>query len=103
MLVLTTETAINDPIKYDPLSPKNIWALGKLNLINIKITTLMQNKIKLRLFVSDIKLIKDNIMNIINECMPNNPLKPSIRLDPFIINKKHKQIKINEKISICNK
>ena len=25
--------------------------------------------------------------------MPSNPLKPSIKLDPFIINKKHKSVK----------
>ena len=90
-------------MRYAPPSPKNIWAFGKLNLIKTKITTLIQNKIKLRSFAPDVKLINNNIINIINECIPNNPLKPSIRLDPFIINKKHKQIKNNEKISICNK
>jgi len=31
--------------------------------------------------------------------MLNKPLKPSIRLEPLIINKKHKQINISEKIS----
>ena len=35
--------------------------------------------------------------------MLNKPLKPSIRLEPLIINKKHKLINISEKISISNK
>ena len=33
--------------------------------------------------------------------MLNKPLNPSIRLEPLIINKKHKQINIKAKISIA--
>ena len=35
--------------------------------------------------------------------MPSKPLYPSIKLAPLIINKKHKQTKNNEKISILIK
>ena len=42
-------------------------------------------------------------MKIIKVWIPNKPLKPSIRLEPFITNKKHKQTKNNEKISIANR
>ena len=35
--------------------------------------------------------------------MPSSPLNPSIRFAPLIINKKHKQIKNNAKMSISNK
>ena len=37
-LVFITETAISTPIRYAPLSPKKIWAFGKLNLRKIKIS-----------------------------------------------------------------
>ena len=47
-----------------------------------------------------IKLIKNNVVRIIIEWMLNSPLKPSIKLEPFIINKKHKETKNNAKISI---
>ena len=39
----------------------------------------------------------NKFINIINECNPNRPLYPSIKLAPLIINKKHKQTKNNEK------
>tara|TARA_B100000686_G_C16458192_1_gene795695 strand:- start:71 stop:247 length:177 start_codon:yes stop_codon:yes gene_type:complete len=45
----------------------------------------------------------NNITNIINAWMPNRPLKPSMKLDPLIINKKHIQIKINENMSISKR
>ena len=35
--------------------------------------------------------------------MPNNPLKPSNKLAPLIINKKHKETKNNAKISISSR
>ena len=35
--------------------------------------------------------------------MPNKPLNPSIRFDPLIINKKHKQTKNSAKISISRR
>ena len=40
LLVFITEIAINIPIIYAPLSPKNIWAFGKLNLRKIKVIRL---------------------------------------------------------------
>tara|TARA_B100000676_G_C17508580_1_gene546747 strand:- start:14 stop:223 length:210 start_codon:yes stop_codon:yes gene_type:complete len=67
ILVITVETAIRLPIKYAPLSPKKNLAFGKLNKINTKIIELIQNKIKLRLFISAIRLIEDNINKIIKE------------------------------------
>ena len=33
---------------------------------------------------------------MIKECIDNRPLKPSIKLEPLIINKKHKEIKIRQ-------
>ena len=45
ILVFITEMAINVPIRQAPLSPKNIWAFGKLNLRKIKVNKLKQNKI----------------------------------------------------------
>ena len=36
LLVFITEMPINIPIKYAPLSPKKIWAFGKLKLRKIK-------------------------------------------------------------------
>ena len=49
------------------------------------------------------KVVKDKIPKIIKECILSKPLKPSIKLDPLIINKKHKQTKNNAKISILIK
>ena len=45
MLVFTTETEINAPIKYAPPSPKNICAVGKLNNRKIEINNMEQNNI----------------------------------------------------------
>ena len=45
----------------------------------------------------------ENSWKIIKECKPNRPLNPSIRFDPLIINKKHKDIKIRAKTSICKR
>ena len=44
-VVFITDTAIKTPIRYDPLSPKNICALGKLNFIKIKINIKKNDKI----------------------------------------------------------
>ena len=43
-------------------------------------------------------MIKNKFTRIINEWSPKSPLYPSIKLAPLITNKKHKQIKIKEKI-----
>ena len=55
------------------------------------------------IYVDGLSAIKNNISNIIKECILSSPLNPSIRLDPFIMNKKHKHIKNNEKISISKR
>ena len=67
LLVFITETAIRAPIKYAPLSPKNICAFGKLNLRKIKFTKIIQNKRCVRLVSLKYKLIKNKVMKIINE------------------------------------
>ena len=41
ILVLITDTAIKAPIKQAPLSPKNIWALGKLKMRKVKMIKLI--------------------------------------------------------------
>ena len=43
MLVLTAETAINIPKKYEPLSPRKSLALGKLYIKNTIIVKITQN------------------------------------------------------------
>ena len=44
LFVLIMFKATNEPNKYEPLSPKNILAFGKLNLIKIKIIKHTLNK-----------------------------------------------------------
>ncbi len=83
-------------------SYKKVKLLFKLNLINTKISKLMQSKIKLISLFSFIKFIIVKVTKIIKEWIPSKPLKPSIRLEPLIINKKHKQININEKKILIN-
>ena len=43
-------------------------------------------------------LMQVKIILIIIKFIDNNPLKPSIKLAPFITNKKHKSTNIEEKI-----
>ena len=95
--------ATKDPNKYAPLSPKNIFAFGKLNLRKINVKKERQNKRKAMLSFPLTKFIKNKTVNIIKEWMPNKPLNPSIKLDPLIINKKHKQMKNNAKTSISKR
>ncbi len=65
ILVFTTETARRDPIRQAPLSPKNIWALGKLNLRKINIAKIIKNiKYKISLFPL-IKFIANRMLKII--------------------------------------
>tara|TARA_B110000196_G_C20704891_1_gene456969 strand:- start:25 stop:234 length:210 start_codon:yes stop_codon:yes gene_type:complete len=52
LLVMMEFNATKDPIKYDPLSPKKIFALGKLNKRN------------------DIKIINCAIKNVENSLYP---------------------------------
>tara|TARA_Y100000591_G_scaffold64811_1_gene53426 strand:- start:106 stop:330 length:225 start_codon:yes stop_codon:yes gene_type:complete len=70
-----------------------IFADGKLNNKKTKriiIWAVISIEIEYR---SLSKLIYNNIEFIIINCSANKPLKPSIKLQPFIINKKHKTIK----------
>ena len=102
ILVFIIATAINAPRRYAPLSPKKILALGKLNIKKVNIAKIVKNK-KYEWATSPLcVLIINKTVIIINEWILNNQLKPSIRFDPFIINKKHKLIKIIEKISIVS-
>ena len=89
--------ATRDPNKYDPLSPKNILALGKLNRrkeIKIIIWAVKKNE---NSNLSLLRFIKSKTELIIIKLIVKRPLKPSIKLAPFIMNKKHKSTKIVEK------
>ncbi len=98
LLVIIVFKAIKDPNKYDPLSPRNIFAFGKLkrrNEIKIMICAVKKNEnSKWLLF----KFINNNTELINIKLIANRPLKPSIKFAPFTINKKHKSIKKVEKI-----
>ena len=102
ILVLIIDTAIKIPTKYAPPSPKKILALGKLNSkkeIKIIICPVKKKEnSKWLLF----KLTNNKIEFIIIRLIAKRPLNPSIKLAPFIINKKHRSIKIFEKIIFSN-
>ena len=96
LLVIIVFIDINVPNKYDPLSPKNILALGKLKRRNV-IKTIIWAVIKkdtswwlLLIFINN------KIELIIIKLIVNNPLKPSTKFAPLIINKKHKRVKNDE-------
>ena len=100
MLVLITDIAIKAPKKYEPPSPRKRVALGKLYIRKI-ITIRIPHNIKRAKSLFPLKwLIKNKFVKMIKVCIPNNPLYPSIKLLPFIINRKHKQTKNNEKSKI---
>ena len=97
LFVIIVLRAIKDPIKYAPLSPKKIFAWGKLNnkkdnKITICEMSIIENS-KLELF----KFIYVSIIFIIKRFKASNPLKPSIKLAPFITNKKHNRTNADEK------
>ena len=97
LLVIIVFSAIKAPIKYAPLSPRKIFAWGKLNnkkdnKITICEISKMENS-KLELF----KLIYVSIIFIIKRFKASNPLKPSIKLAPFITNRKHSRTNTDEK------
>ena len=97
LLVIIVLRAIKAPIKYAPLSPRKIFAWGKLNnKKDNKITICEISKIensKLELF----KFIYVSIIFIIKRFKASNPLKPSIKLVPLITNKKHNRTNTDEK------
>ena len=102
LLVIIMFKEIIDPNKYEPLSPRNIFAFGKLKRRNeIKIITCPVRKnenSKWLLF----KFINNKTELIIIKLIVKRPLKPSIKFAPLTINKKHKSIKIVEKILLSN-
>ena len=102
LFVKITFKATKDPNKYEPLSPKNIFALGKLkskNEIKIIIWPVKKNENSKWLFS---RFTNNKIELIIIKFIVKRPLKPSIKLAPFTINKKHKSTNIVEKILFSN-
>ena len=100
-MVIIVLSATNDPIKYEPLSPKKIFALGKLNKRkDIKIIIWEIRKVENSIFPLLI-LMKVKIILIIIKCIASNPLNPSIKFAPLIINNKHSKTKSVEKIWFC--
>ena len=96
-------SATREPIRYEPLSPKKILALGKLNKIKeSKIIIWAIKNIANSLFPLEI-FKKSKIVFIAIKLIVIKPLKPSIKFEPLIINKKHKTTKIDEKNLICKK
>ena len=91
--VLRVFKAINAPNIYEPLSPKNILAFGKLNNKNDITIIICANKIiEILSFWLD-KFIIRKIEFIIKKWIARSPLKPSTKLAPLIINKKHNNTK----------
>ena len=96
LLVIIVFNAVKAPIVYAPLSPKKIFAVGKLNnkndmrMITWEISKIENSKFSLFIF------IYVNTMLIIIKLIVNKPLKPSIKLAPLIINKKHSNTNIEE-------
>ena len=82
---------MKDPKRYEPLSPRKIFAFGKLNQRNVVNVIIIKNK-KLAKSLFPFKLLtKNKFIRIVNEWNVNNPLYPSTKLAPLITNKKHKQ------------
>ena len=95
-------SATKDPNKYEPLSPRNILAFGKLKRRNeIKITSWAERKNENSSWLL-FRFINNKIELIIIKLIVRRPLKPSIKFDPLIINKKHKSTKTVEKILLSS-
>ena len=94
--------ATRDPNKYDPLSPRNILALGKLKRRNETKITICAVRKNDNSNWSLFKFKNNKTELIIIKLIVNRPLKPSIKLAPLTINKKHKSTKIIEKILLSN-
>ena len=102
LLVAIVFKATKDPNKYDPLSPRNILAFGKLkrrNEIKITICDVKKNENSNSLLF---KFTNNKTELIIIKLIVKRPLKPSTKFAPFTINKKHKSIKNMEKILFSN-
>ena len=102
LLVIIVFKATNDPNKYEPLSPRNILAFGKLKRrkeMRIIIWAVKKNENSISLLP---KFINNNIELIIIKLIAKRPLKPSIKFAPFIMNKKQRRINNIEKILFSN-
>ena len=102
LLVAIVFNATKDPNKYDPLSPRNILAFGKLKRrkeIKIIICAVKKNE---NLNWSFSRFINNKTELTIIKLIVKRPLKPSIKFAPLTINKKHKSKKIVEKILLSN-
>ena len=96
LFVIIIFKAIKEPIKYAPLSPKKIFAFGKLKSRNdrkIIIWEIIINENSKFVFWI---LMYVKIILMIRKLMASNPLNPSIKLAPFITNKKQRRTKIDE-------
>ena len=98
LFVLIMFKATNEPNKYEPLSPKNILAFGKLNSKKDNKTTIWAIIITARFSWLLFKLMKKSIKFIRSKWIVKRPLNPSIKFAPFTINKKHKRTKAVENI-----
>ena len=94
---------VSPPNKYDPLSPKNNFALGKLNNKKIKIIDIWETNSIKKAILFELRFITKRIVFIIKTCIPNKPLKPSIKFAPLIMNKKHNNKNIFKKKKLSNK
>ena len=102
LLVIIIFKATSDPNKYEPLSPKNILAFGKLKRrkeTNIIICAVKKNENSISLLS---RLINSKTELIIIKLIVKSPLNPSIKFAPLTINKKHKITKKIEKTLFCN-
>ena len=96
-MVFITLKANNEPNKYEPLSPKNRVAFGKLKSKKDIRTTIWAVITIARSWFPLFKFIYKSIKFIIRRWIVKSPLKPSTRLAPLIINKKQIKIKNYEK------
>ena len=96
LFVVIVFKAASAPNKYAPLSPRKIFAFGKLN--NKKTNKIIIWAIKIKenskLLSLIFKYVKIKFMII--KLKVSNPLNPSMRFAPLIINKKHINTKIEE-------
>ena len=102
LLVVIVFKATIEPNKYEPLSPRNILALGKLNKrkqVRIIIWAVKKNENSKWLFSI---FINSNMELIIIKLIVKSPLKPSIKFAPFTMNKKQINIKKAENILFSN-
>ena len=67
ILVFITETAIKTPNKYAPLSPRKIFAFGKLNTRKFISINIAKNRNKAKSPFPFKQLIKNKFTKIINE------------------------------------